>query len=155
MRGWASSLALLTLALLLPGTGVRAQTLATPAAGDGGGGYTNVDAPGLAAMLQNKSFPLINVHVPYEGEIEGTDRFIPFDKIDAHLAELPADKRARIVLYCQSGRMSAIAAQTLARHGYTDVWNLEGGMVAWARAGYALLVLHVEFGGRRLSPMLP
>ena len=40
---------------------------------EGGGSYTDVSAGGLAAMLDDKDFPLINVHIPYEGEIEGTD----------------------------------------------------------------------------------
>ncbi len=103
-----------------------------------GGAYTDVDATGLAALLTTKSFPLINVHIPYEGEIDGTDLFIPFDQIEANLARLPADKGARVVLYCRSGSMSATAARALARRGYTDIWNLDGGMLAWARAGYPL-----------------
>jgi rhodanese-related sulfurtransferase len=103
-----------------------------------GGAYTDVDAAGLAALLTAKSFPLINVHIPYEGEIDRTDLFIPFDQIEANLSRLPADKGARIVLYCRSGSMSATAARALVRRGYTDVWNLDGGMLAWARAGYPL-----------------
>jgi rhodanese-related sulfurtransferase len=105
---------------------------------DGGGSYTDVDAAGLATMLQNKDFPLVNVHIPYEGEIEGTDLFIPYDEIDRHLDQLPADKGARVVLYCRSDRMSGIAANTLVKLGYTDVWNLDGGMVAWQAAGYPI-----------------
>ena len=34
--------------------------------------------------------------------------------------------------------MSAIAARTLVKLGYTDVWNLDGGIVAWTEAGYPL-----------------
>jgi rhodanese-related sulfurtransferase len=34
--------------------------------------------------------------------------------------------------------MSAIAARELVGRGYTDVWNLDGGMVAWKAAGYPL-----------------
>jgi rhodanese-related sulfurtransferase len=103
-----------------------------------GGAYTDVDAAGLAALLQTKSFPLINVHIPCEGEIDGTGLFIPFEQIEANLARLPADKGARVVLYCRSGSMSATAARALLRRGYTDIWNLDGGMLAWARAGYPL-----------------
>lgn len=104
------------------------------------GAYTNVTAEELHAMLQNKDFVFINVHIPYEGNIAGTDLSIPYNEITApdNLAKLPADKDAKVVLYCRSGRMSAIAAEALVSLGYTNVWNLAGGMVAWEKAGYPL-----------------
>lgn len=106
---------------------------------EAGGSYTDVNAGGLARMLEKKDFPLINVHVPYEGEIAGTDLFLPFDRIEAKLAELPADRKAKLVLYCRSGSMSATAARALVRLGYTDVWNLDGGMIAWKQTGHPLV----------------
>jgi rhodanese-related sulfurtransferase len=124
--------------------GVTAGAVAQPSTTrqvpvDGAGAYTDVGPAGLAAMLARKDFPLINVHIPYEGEVPATDRFIAFDRIETRLAELPADKAARIVLYCQSGRMSATAARTLVKLGYRDVWNLDGGMIAWRQAGQPLV----------------
>ena len=106
---------------------------------EGGGSYTDISAAGLAAMLESKDFPMINVHIPYEGEIERTDLFIPFDEIAQNLDKLPADKDERVVLYCRSGSMSATAARELVSLGYTDVWNLDGGMIAWKQAGYPVL----------------
>lgn len=106
---------------------------------DGGGSYLNVSPQDLAAMMQTRTFQLVNVHVPFEGEIEGTDLFIPFDQIEQNRDKLPVDTAARIVLYCRSGRMSAIAAPTLVKLGYTNVWNLDGGMVGWEQANYPLL----------------
>lgn len=106
---------------------------------EGDGSYTDVSAAGLAVLLEDKDFPLINVHIPYEGEIEGTDLLIPFDEIGENLDKLPADKDAQIVLYCRSGSMSTKAARELVSLGYTDVWNLDGGMIAWKQLGYPLL----------------
>jgi len=115
---------------------LSSQTQSVPL--DGGGSYTDVSADGLALMLETKDFPLINVHIPYAGEIEGTDEFIPFDQIEENIDKLPADKDARVVIYCRSGSMSGISARTLVDLGYTDVWNLDGGMIAWEASGRPL-----------------
>ena len=144
------SLLVVAIAVLAPvgcGTGGKA---ATPTSGtenlqtqevpvEGGGSYTDVNASGLANMLQNKDFLLINVHIPYEGEIEQTDLFIPYNEIEQNLDKLPPDRSTKLVLYCRSGGMGAIAARTLVKLGYTDVWNLDGGMIAWEQGGYPLI----------------
>ena len=100
-------------------------------------------APGLLTpqvlntALKHKSFTLINVHVPFEGAIAGTDAFVPFDAIKGS-PRLPRDHAAKIVLYCRSGRMSAIARATLLTQGYTNVSELQGGFDAWKQAGFPL-----------------
>ncbi|HSC71410.1 MAG TPA: rhodanese-like domain-containing protein [Candidatus Methylomirabilis sp.] len=104
------------------------------------GAYTNVTAPILKKMLEKKDFFFVNVHVPYEGEIAGTDPFIAFDKVKQQRHLLPAKKDAKIVLYCMSDRMSTIASETLVRLGYTNIWNLHGGMIEWEKRGYPLLI---------------
>lgn len=101
-------------------------------------GYIRLTPQQLSAMLADKDFVLVNVHIPYDGEIAQTDLFIPYNDIAGQLDQLP-DKTARTVVYCRSGPMSTSAAQALVAAGYTNVMELAGGMSAWEAAGYALI----------------
>ncbi len=102
--------------------------------------YQDISTKEFASMLKNKDFTLVNVHIPYIGDIEGTDTSIPFNEISDNLDKLPADKNAKIVLYCQSGGMSRVAADTLSQLGYTNVYNVEGGMIQWQKDGNSLII---------------
>jgi len=104
------------------------------------GAFKQITPETLAGMLAGKNFFFVNTHIPYEGEIAPTDAFIDYDETAQRLAEYPADKDAMIVLYCRSGRMSAIAAEDLVDAGYTNVWDLAGGFNAWKDAGFELIV---------------
>lgn len=104
-----------------------------------GGAYMNVAPAQLKQMLAAKDFVFINVHIPYVGEIAQTDTFIQYDQVEQNISKIPTDKNAKIFLYCQSGRMSAIAAETLIKQGYSNIWNLDGGMSAWESAGFPLI----------------
>lgn len=112
---------------------------AARAAGQNNPGFQTITSEQLSQMLPRKDFFFVNVHVPYEGQIEGTDAFIPYDKIAQNLDRLPSGKSAKIVLYCRSGRMSETAAEQLSKLGYTHVSHLSGGMIAWQAAGHMLL----------------
>ncbi len=81
---------------------------------------------------------VVNVHIPDEGSIDGTDLMIPFDRVAARAAELPADRGEPLAIYCMTGRMSHVAAGTLAGLGYTDIVELSGGMQGWTSDGLPL-----------------
>ena len=104
-----------------------------------GGSFTNLTPAELNAMLQKKDFVLVNVHIPFEGNLPATDISLPYDTITQNLDKLPADKTAKIVLYCRSGNMSNIAIRQLVKLGYTNLWQLDGGMNAWKAAGFTIL----------------
>lgn len=81
---------------------------------------------------------VVDVHVPDAGTvIDGTDAQVPYDRV-AGDGRLPADTDTPLLLYCQTGRMSAVAGQALLDAGYTDVAHLQGGTDAWLRAGFPL-----------------
>lgn len=101
--------------------------------------YKNISSQKLAAMLLKKDFFFANVHIPYAGEIEKTDVFIPYNEIEKNFYKLPKDKNAKIVLYCRSGRMSQEASKKLVSLGYTNVYNLVGGMIEWKKQGHPLI----------------
>ena len=101
-----------------------------------GGYYININPTQLQSMLEIKDFSLVNVHIPYEGEIPQTDLFVPYNQIEENLLQFPQDEGAKIILYCRSGSMSTIAAKTLVELGFNNVWNLDGGMIEWDKHGY-------------------
>lgn len=100
-----------------------------------GGSYSNLSVTELQNAMSKKDFLLVNVHIPFEGNLPKTDLSIAYDTIGQNLSKLPADKNAKILLYCRSGRMSTIAATELVKLGYTNILNLDGGMAAWELAG--------------------
>ena len=99
---------------------------------DGLTSYKSITPEKLDEMLKDKDFTLIDVHIPEQSHIEGTDLFIPYNDIE-HDVRLPKDKNAKIVLYCRSGGMSRAAAYTLAEEGYTNVYDVVGGKNAYDR----------------------
>ena len=135
-RNWLAlgALAMLALTIVACGAGSSASEPVIKNAA----GYADISVQQLAGMLEQKDLTLVNVHIPYEGEIPKTDLFIAYDEIAAHLDQLP-DKNAAIVLYCRSGSMSTSAAEELVELGYTNVMEVDGGFNAWKAAGYELL----------------
>ena len=112
-------------------------------------GYVNISLDQFVEMLKNKDFILINVHIPYEGEIPGTDLFIPYNAIDQYKEKLPRQKDAKIVLYCRTGRMSTIAAEKLVALGYTQVFEFHGGMQGMgAERAVAAVSIEMKMLGR-------
>ena len=94
-----------------------------------------------ARYSKDKGFILVDVRTPEEhqsGYIPGTDFNIDFREIERRHRELGAKPDAHIVVYCQSGHRSNIAANILSDLGYQYVYNVAGSMDAWQAAGYPM-----------------
>jgi rhodanese-related sulfurtransferase len=100
--------------------------------------FARLDPAAFAERMNDNKATVINVHIPYEGELEQTDAFIPYDKVLGD-SRLPRDKSSEILLYCRSGRMSEEAGNALHAAGYTNLAHLEGGMRGWEAAGHTLI----------------
>ena len=77
---------------------------------------------------------VLDVRQPDEyraGHIRGA-QLIPLHELQQRAGELPRDRK--IVCVCRSGNRSSSAARLLAPLGF-DVVNMDGGMIAWQRAG--------------------
>jgi rhodanese-related sulfurtransferase len=96
---------------------------------------TMISAAELNRVMQNEDIFLVDVHIPEQQHIQGTDLFIPYNDIAKYREKLPEDKNTAIYLYCRSGPMADEAARSLYDLGYRSLFNLEGGAKAWKKEG--------------------
>ncbi len=95
-----------------------------------------ISAPVLAKWLQDPERPpprLLDVREPWEQQICHIigSQLVPMRTLPERLDEL--DPQHPIVCICHHGARSAHVAMWLARQGFDDVYNLSGGVDAWAR----------------------
>lgn len=77
----------------------------------------------------------IDVRTPEEFSAEHALKAqnIPLDTIETELVKL--DRTKPVYVICQTGRRSQIAAETLERNGFAEIYNVQGGSSAWKKAG--------------------
>ncbi len=80
-----------------------------------------------------ENFFLLDVREPHEVPIATLGApLIPVGSLESRIAEIPVAKDAEIIVHCRSGARSQKAALILKQHGFTNVENLAGGILAWA-----------------------
>lgn len=86
-------------------------------------------------ITKNERLTLIDVRTSREYEMEHIRgaRLLPLSVLRQRSGELPDDRP--IVCICRSGARSQSACEQLARLGFTNLFNLSGGMIAWKRDG--------------------
>jgi rhodanese-related sulfurtransferase len=99
--------------------------------------HKDIDAAELSALMDKGHLRLIDVRNADEvarGIIAGAIH-IPLSTIPASLDDLTVGSET-LVFYCHSGIRSGQAASFIASHGRENVFNLQGGVLAWGRAGF-------------------
>lgn len=97
--------------------------------------FKNITAAELQVLRATEKIQLVDVRTDAEmayGVIEGAVK-MPLHLLPMRLAELNA--ALPTVFYCQMGGRSAQAAAFAANQGVAGVYNLQGGIMAWAQSG--------------------
>lgn len=75
---------------------------------------------------------LIDVRETYEIEIANIGgESIPMNTVEKHLDKISKDQK--VIVHCRSGARSAAIVNLLEKNGFTNAYNLKGGILAWAR----------------------
>ena len=101
----------------------------------------NLNADAFASDIKNPGVVVLDVRTAGEfaaGHIENAINIdVESGSFDAEIAKL--DKTVEYAVYCHSGRRSAIAADKMAKAGFTKLTNLQDGVASWQAAGYPLV----------------
>lgn len=81
---------------------------------------------------KKEDFQLIDVREEYEFDICNLGgQLIPMGEVADNIDKFSRDKK--VVVHCRSGKRSASVIQMLEQqHGFTNLYNLKGGIMAWA-----------------------
>jgi len=104
--------------------------------------YTNVSVSEAKQMIDTNP-DLVKLDVRTEEEYNdghiANAILIPVNELESRLDEL--DKEKETLVYCRSGVRSATASQILVDNGFSNVYNMLGGIVAWTNEGYPIYIL--------------
>jgi len=99
-----------------------------------------VDSTQFSELAKDEKNFLLDVHIPEQTHIPGTDAFIPYNEIQKNLDKLPQDKSTPILVYCRSGSMSESASDEISKLGYTNVYDLKGGINAYRESNTKVII---------------
>ncbi|MEZ5084079.1 MAG: rhodanese-like domain-containing protein [Bacteroidales bacterium] len=107
--------------------------------------FGNINASEALAVIEknltNEELVILDTRTMGEynqGHIENS-LFLDFSAKDFYTRVSALDKNKTYLVYCNSGRRSAITMDFMKKNGFNNAWNLEGGIIAWQRAGFTLV----------------
>ncbi len=91
----------------------------------------DISVEDLHALIREEvTFRLIDVREPHEHAVSDIGgELIPLATLPERIPNLDPD--AHIVVHCKAGGRSAKAVNLLRAHGFTNVWNVQGGLMVW------------------------
>ena len=102
------------------------------------GTYWEITPEELYSMISGEIF-ILQYDSVKTGNIPATDLYIEYPYIEENIDKFPADKSTYIVIYCTQGSKSAEGASYLVSQGYSSVFQLAGGSIAWRNQGYPII----------------
>ncbi|MDO8206394.1 MAG: rhodanese-like domain-containing protein [Gallionella sp.] len=99
-------------------------------------GIKDVDTNAALQLINHKNAIVLDVREPDEyksGHLLNA-QLIPLGKLNERIGELAKYKDKPVVVVCRSGNRSGTACVTLGKQGFTQAYNLTGGMMAWQKA---------------------
>ncbi len=102
-----------------------------------------VDVMQAQSMIRQGAL-LVDVREPdeYAKEHAPDATLIPLEQVSTRMQEIAAYKDKPVVVMCHTGRRSAKAAQLLQDAGFSEVSFVNGGIVAWKKAGLDVVAEH-------------
>jgi sulfur-carrier protein adenylyltransferase/sulfurtransferase len=87
----------------------------------------------LKQMLDNKEdLQLIDVREPHEFEAAHIEsELMPMNTVPQNLDKISKDKK--VIVICRSGNRSGNVIRFMEGHGFENLYNLKGGMLAWKK----------------------
>lgn len=95
-----------------------------------------IDGDELKLLLDKDDIQFIDVRTQEEfneKRIEGAKNIVYDNNFKQKLSKLDKDKP--VIVYCRSGRRSASSAIILKDNGFTEIYNLKGGILQWINDG--------------------
>jgi rhodanese-related sulfurtransferase len=99
-------------------------------------GIKEVNSSGALQLINHKNAVVLDVREPgeYESGHVLNSKLIPLGKLKDRIGELEKYKDRSIVVLCRSGNRSGTACFILGKHGFSQAYNLAGGIQAWKSA---------------------
>lgn len=104
-------------------------------------GINNISVQNVTELLKENELLILDVRSNEEfsaGHLKESKN-IPVQSLSLKIASLLDWKDKKVLVYCHSGGRSMVASQMLKKSGFTKIYNMAGGVSAWAGAGNKLV----------------